>query len=55
VFVFVYRSEVEGHEEDAESSFHIQQDEGFIHPDVRDWSAVDLTLEEPSQRTTGYS
>ena len=33
---FVYRSEVEGHEKNTEPSFHIQQDENVIHPDVRD-------------------
>jgi hypothetical protein len=46
---------VEGHEKHTESSFHNQQNEGFIHSDVRDWSAVDLTLEELSQRATDYS
>jgi hypothetical protein len=33
---FVCRSEVEGLEKYTEPSFHIQQDENVIHPDVRD-------------------
>jgi hypothetical protein len=33
---FICRSEVEGHEKNTEPSFHIQQDENVIHPDVRD-------------------
>jgi hypothetical protein len=32
----VYRSEVEGHEKYTEPSFHIQQDENVIYPDIRD-------------------
>jgi len=34
--LFFCRSKVEGHEKYTEPSFHIQQDENVVHPDVRD-------------------
>jgi hypothetical protein len=45
---------MEGHEKYTKPSFHIQQDEDFIHCDIRDWSTVDSTLGELSKKTTGY-